>query len=609
MSYQVLARKWRPQTFAEVVGQEHIARTLKNALNTGRTGHAYLFVGSRGIGKTTSARIFAKALNCQHRVDGEPCCQCESCCEIAEGSSLDVIEIDAASHNKVEHIQPIREQMAFPPVKSPFKIYIMDEVHMLTSQAWNALLKTLEEPPPYIKFIFATTEVHKVLPTIISRCQRFDLRRIPVPLIVNRLREIANAEKLYVEDQALAAVARAANGGMRDALSTLDQIISFCGGTTPEETIRESDVIQIFGLASGTEIREIAQGILFNDLSRSLEMIGELADSGRDLEQVYDALTEFLRNLMLSGSCKDAAKYLELVPEEIQYFQQLARSVDPALPRRLLATIIPQERSFKQCLNKRMALEVLVTQLVNEIHSTSLDDILTHLNVISGLIPKEKVTPRVPPTLTTPPPVLQAPPPEPAPAPVVAETPRPEPKPTPVAVAEPPKPAPAPAPEPPRPVVTEVPKPEVKPEAAAEVPPAPTSAPTPVVAEAPAPAPASAPPPTQAPVAQEDSPMEIPPALLNGEGMEGSDSPVESSDKWAWQNASVDSAVSAEGGVSAGVQALLSQDSPREEYQAIAGTNYRRATKEELKALSERPAVKQVAASLGTQPYDGVIPL
>ena len=589
MSYQVLARKWRPQTFAEVVGQEHIARTLKNALNTGRTGHAYLFVGSRGIGKTTSARIFAKALNCQHRVDGEPCCQCESCREIAEGSSMDVIEIDAASHNKVEHIQPIREQMAFPPVKSPFKIYIMDEVHMLTASAWNALLKTLEEPPPYIKFIFATTEVHKVLPTIISRCQRFDLRRIPVPLIVNRLREIANAEKLYVEDQALAAVARAANGGMRDALSTLDQIISFCGGTTPEETIRESDVIQIFGLASGTEIREIAQGILFNDLSRSLEMIGELADSGRDLEQVYDALTEFLRNLMLSGSCKDAAKYLELVPEEIQYFQQLARSVDPALPRRLLATIIPQERSFKQCLNKRMALEVLVTQLVNEIHSTSLDDILTHLNVISGLIPKEKVTPRVPPTLTTPPPVLQAPPaaPKPAPAPVAAEPPKP-------------------TPEPPRPVVTEPPKTEVKPETTSEVPPAPASAPTPVVAEAPAPAPMPAP--TPAPVAQEDSPMEIPPALLNGEGVEGSDSPVEANDKWDWQNASA-SSTTAEGGVSAGVQALLSQDSPREEYQAIAGTNYRRATKEELKALSERPAVKQVAASLGTQPYDGVIPL
>ena len=572
MSYQVLARKWRPQTFAEVVGQEHIARTLKNAINTGRTGHAYLFVGSRGIGKTTSARIFAKALNCQHRVDGEPCCQCESCREIAEGSSLDVIEIDAASHNGVDDIQPIRDQMAFPPVKSPFKIFIMDEVHMLSGSAWNAPLKTLEEPPPYIKFIFATTEIHKVLPTVISRCQRFDLRRIPVPLIVNRLREIANAEKLHVEDKALAAVARAANGGMRDALSTLDQVISFCGGTTPEETIRESDVIHIFGLASGSEIHEIGQGILFHDLSRSLEMIGALADSGRDLEQVYDALTEFLRNLMLCGSCQNAAKYLELVPEELQYFQQLARSVDPALPRRLLAAIIPQERSFKQCLNKRMALEVLVAQLANEVHSTSLDDILTHLNVISGLLPKEKVAPRVPPTLA-PPPNLQAPAAPLAPGPAAAETPQH----APAATEDPAAPATAPVAEAPTPVVAETPKPAPAATEATKAEPAPA-----LVAM------------------EEEPPMEPPAPLLNGEDAENCEASAED----GWQNGE-DSAE----GVSDGVQALLSQDPPREECQAIAGTNYRRATREELKTLSGHPAAKQVAASLGTQPYDGVIPL
>lgn len=418
---------------------------------------------------------------------------------------------------------------------------------MLTVPAWNALLKTLEEPPPYVKFIFATTEVHKVLPTVISRCQRFDLRRIPVPLIVNRLREIADAEKLYVEDKALAAVARAANGGMRDALSTLDQVISFCGGTTPGETIRESDVIHIFGLASGSEIREIGQGILFHDLSRSLEAIDTLADSGRDLEQVYDALTEFLRNLMLAGSCQNAAKYLELVPEEIQYFQQLARTVDPALPRRLLAAIIPQERSFKQCLNKRMALEVLVAQLVNEVHSTSLDDILTHLNVISGLIPREKVTPRIPPTLAPPPPP-QAPATPPAP---VADAPEPvvEEDPAPVAVT------------------IEDTKAESTPGLVAM---------------------------------EEDAPVELPAPSLNGEETENFESPSEAD----WQN----DGSSAEG-VSDGVQALLSRESPREECQAIAGTNYRRATREELKALSGHPAAKQVAASLGTQPYDGAIPL
>ena len=230
MAYQVLARKWRPQTFAEVVGQEHIARTLKNAIQAQRIGHAYLFVGSRGIGKTTSARIFAKALNCTDLQNGEPCCKCENCREIAAGNSLDVLEIDGASHNGVDDMRAIRDQVQYPPTKCKYKIYIIDEVHMLSAGAWNALLKTLEEPPPYVKFLFATTEPHKVLPTIISRCQRFDLRRIPVPLIADRLRQIADAEKIYVEDSALAAIARAADGGMRDAQSIFDQMIAFCGG-------------------------------------------------------------------------------------------------------------------------------------------------------------------------------------------------------------------------------------------------------------------------------------------------------------------------------------------------------------------------------------------
>ena len=237
MAYQVLARKWRPQTFAEVVGQEHISRTLRNAIIQNRIGHAYLFVGSRGIGKTTTARIFAKALNCANNVDGEPCCQCQSCREVAAGTSMDVIEIDGASHNKVEHIRDIRENVQYTPVNGKYKIYIIDEVHMLTPQAWNALLKTLEEPPEHVKFLFATTEPHKVLPTIISRCQRFDLKRISVPLIVQRLRQIADGEHIHVEDNALAAIARAADGGMRDAQSIFDQMIAFCGGLAEGELI------------------------------------------------------------------------------------------------------------------------------------------------------------------------------------------------------------------------------------------------------------------------------------------------------------------------------------------------------------------------------------
>ena len=191
MAYQVLARKWRPQKFEEVVGQEHITKTLKNAIVNNRIGHAYLFVGSRGIGKTTTARIFAKALNCLNNHDGEPCCECENCLEIAKGSSMDVIEIDGASHNKAEDIRDLRDNVQYAPSHGKYKIYIIDEVHMLSTAAWNALLKTLEEPPPHVKFLFATTEPHKVLPTIVSRCQRFDLKRIPIPLIMHRLRQIA----------------------------------------------------------------------------------------------------------------------------------------------------------------------------------------------------------------------------------------------------------------------------------------------------------------------------------------------------------------------------------------------------------------------------------
>lgn len=418
MTYQVLARKWRPQTFSEVVGQEHIARTLKNAILHDRVGHAYLFVGSRGIGKTTSARIFAKALNCEHPVDGEPCCQCESCRAIAADASLDVIEIDAASHNGVNDIQMIQEQVAYGPAKGKYKIFIVDEVHMLSTAAWNKLLKTLEEPNnDRIKFLFATTEPHKVLPTIISRCQRFDLKRIPVPLIAHHLRRIADAEKLHVEDGALLAIARAADGGMRDAQSILDQCIAFCGGFTPEETIREADVLQILGFASGLELKEMARGILFHDLPHVLDVIASLADSGRNLEKVYGDLVGFFRNLMLAGCCQDAAKFLDATGDELADLTALARSVPPQLLRQALITLVSQEQLFRDCLNKRIALEVLAAQLISEIHSATLDDVLTHLNAISGLIPKEEITPRIPSALTEAP--LPAPAPA-APAPVAA---------------------------------------------------------------------------------------------------------------------------------------------------------------------------------------------
>ncbi len=388
MAYQVLARKWRPQTFAEVVGQEHISRTLKNAIIQNRIGHAYLFVGSRGIGKTTSARIFAKALNCANNVNGEPCCQCQSCREIAAGISMDVIEIDGASHNKVEDIRDIRENVQYTPVSGRFKIYIIDEVHMLTTQAWNALLKTLEEPPEHVKFLFATTEPHKVLPTIVSRCQRFDLKRIPVPLIAQRLRQIADGEHIHVEESALAAIARAADGGMRDAQSIFDQMIAFCGGLNDGELIREQDVIDVFGLASGMELREIAAGIFTNDINRSMLVLQKLADNGRDLERLFGDLISYIRNIMVAGITAEPGKFLEISESELADLTSISRSLDPKLVQRVLQGLVAQEWNFRAAVNKRIYFEAVLARVMLDAHSVQLDDIIRQLNVLNGTMPQ-----------------------------------------------------------------------------------------------------------------------------------------------------------------------------------------------------------------------------
>ena len=393
MAYQVLARKWRPQTFAEVVGQEHISRTLRNAIIQNRIGHAYLFVGSRGIGKTTTARIFAKALNCANNVDGEPCCQCQSCREVAAGTSMDVIEIDGASHNKVEHIRDIRENVQYTPVNGKYKIYIIDEVHMLTPQAWNALLKTLEEPPEHVKFLFATTEPHKVLPTIISRCQRFDLKRISVPLIVQRLRQIADGEHIHVEDNALAAIARAADGGMRDAQSIFDQMIAFCGGLAEGELITEKDVIDVFGLASGIELREMAAALFTNDINRAMVVLQSLADSGRDLERLFGDLINYVRNIMVAGICDDPSKFLEVSDSELADLVGIGRSIDRQMVQRILQGLVAQEWSFRAAVNKRIYFETVLARVMLDAHSVQLDDIIARLNVLTGVLPPDQLPP------------------------------------------------------------------------------------------------------------------------------------------------------------------------------------------------------------------------
>src|SRR5205814_2307431 len=294
MAYQVIARKYRPQRFEDVVGQEHVTQTLTHAIEQKRIAHAFLFCGPRGTGKTTIARIFAKCLNCTGGPkvdfdDGDQKCQ-----EIAESRSLDVLEIDGASNNGVEQVRELRETCKYVPATSRFKIYIIDEVHMLSTAAFNALLKTLEEPPEHVKFMFATTDPEKVLPTILSRCQRFDLRRIPVSLISKHLSEIAKKEKVKIDPAALHAIARGAEGAMRDAESALDQLISFCG-----EKIEEADVLSMFGLAAQSQILDLSKAIIGGEIEMALRLLNDLAHNGKDLGRLLSDLLNHFRNLLI----------------------------------------------------------------------------------------------------------------------------------------------------------------------------------------------------------------------------------------------------------------------------------------------------------------------
>ena len=521
MAYQVLARKWRPQTFAEVVGQEHISRTLRNAIIQNRIGHAYLFVGSRGIGKTTTARIFAKALNCANNVDGEPCCQCQSCREVAAGTSMDVIEIDGASHNKVEHIRDIRENVQYTPVNGKYKIYIIDEVHMLTPQAWNALLKTLEEPPEHVKFLFATTEPHKVLPTIISRCQRFDLKRISVPLIVQRLRQIADGEHIHVEDNALAAIARAADGGMRDAQSIFDQMIAFCGGLADGELITEKDVIDVFGLASGIELREMAAALFTNDINRAMVVLQALADSGRDLERLFGDLINYVRNIMVAGICDDPSKFLEVSDSELADLIGIGRSIDRQMVQRILQGLVAQEWSFRAAVNKRIYFETVLARVMLDAHSVQLDDIIARLNVLTGVLPPDQLPPPRPAVVIPPATIVTTAPPQPvaaAPQPQVAPQPQPQPQatqqpqvaPQPQPTATVPQPQVAPQPQPT--ATAPAPQPQV---AAPQPQPQPQVAPQPQpVAESQPQAVASGPLPPPQPVVEQQQPATAPAAAV-----------------------------------------------------------------------------------------------
>lgn len=385
MSYTVLARKWRPQTFDDVVGQEVVTRTLKNALASGRVGQAFLFSGARGVGKTTTARLLAKALNCS-AAEGptpEPCNACVSCREITAGTAIDVQEIDGASNNSVDDVRELRESARYNPARDRFKVWIIDEVHQLSGSAFNALLKTLEEPPPRVKFIFATTESHKLPQTILSRCQQYDFRLIPTRELLLHLRAISDKERIAVSDEALARVARAAEGSVRDALSLFDQVLAFSG-----DEVRDEDVGALLGLIDRELLVAAAQGVLAGDSLGLLDLVERLADYGADYRNFTRELLLCFRELLLVKIAPgDSALLAGLVPEERERLKPLAEAFSEDDLLRTLDLLARLDGELRQATDARVTLELALLKLAQMRRLMPFAELVARVEALAGGLP------------------------------------------------------------------------------------------------------------------------------------------------------------------------------------------------------------------------------
>ncbi|MGF7017815.1 DNA polymerase-3 subunit gamma/tau [Lachnospiraceae bacterium PF1-21] len=378
MSYTALYRKFRPTTFAEVKGQDAIVTTLKNQVKSGRIGHAYLFCGTRGTGKTSVAKILAKAVNCQAPEDGNPCGKCAMCQEIATGNSLNVIEIDAASNNGVDNIREIREEVAYRPAQGKYKVYIIDEVHMLSGGAFNALLKTLEEPPEYVIFILATTEAHKIPVTILSRCQRYDFKRISIDTISERIQELAAAENIQIEDKAIRYIARSADGAMRDALSLLDQCVAFYFN----QEIRYEHVLEVLGAIDAEVFSNLFRKLLSMDVKQVLEALNDLIMEGKDLTQLTNDFIWYLRNLLLIKSAEDMEDVLDMSRENVQRLKEEATLVENDTLIRYIRVFSELANRMRFSTQKRVLLEVAFIKLCKPQMETDYGSLLDRLRAL-----------------------------------------------------------------------------------------------------------------------------------------------------------------------------------------------------------------------------------